>query len=585
MKILHYISAFSLPSETFIYDLINNLEDNGSDNYILTHNRQLEDERPFSKVKVIYEKVSFLKKVYFKLVDNWGVRNKKDVLAYIDKLKPDVIHAHFGTNGVKIYRLLQMLNLNIPLVISFHGTDTTMYPLQYKKYKKIVQSISNDERVVFSFPSEFLKLEFQKNFVLKNNTNQIVLPNSYNKNFNAENKKYFQNNKALKLISIGRLISVKGFQYLIHAVKILKKDLPNIELKIVGSGSEMYSLQLLIEQLSLNNEIKLIGVVKHNEISSLLCESDIYIQPSIVDKKTNQTESFGVAVVEAITSGLPVIVTDVGGLPGTVLGGCEFAKIIEPDNAKSIVDAVLEMARNCSDNIVFRNKIEDKYSQNKQLSNLLEIYKQGKKRKVKKIYNSVNFDSKSYWEERYRNGGNSGAGSYNAKAEYKANILNKIIEKYKINKLIEFGCGDGNNLRYYNIEYYTGIDVSKTAIDICISKYKNDKKKSFLYYEPSLFKSGGLKVTLTISFEVIFHLIEDDVFELYLYNLFDTSSKYVLVCSSNDNNMDDSANHVKHRKFTDSIPKEFKLVDEIITPQEGELKGFFSNFYLFKRVT
>ena len=105
MKILHYISAFSLPSETFIYDLINNLEDNGSDNYILTHNRQLEDERPFSKVKVIYEKVSFLKKVYFKLVDNWGVRNKKDVLAYIDKLKPDVIHAHFGTNGVKIYYL------------------------------------------------------------------------------------------------------------------------------------------------------------------------------------------------------------------------------------------------------------------------------------------------------------------------------------------------------------------------------------------------------------------------------------------------------------------------------------------------
>lgn len=202
--------------------------------------------------------------------------------------------------------------------------------------------------------------------------------------------------------------------------------------------------------------------------------------------------------------------------------------------------------------------------------------------RTKKMFKKIGFNSKNYWEDRYSKGGNSGAGSYDAKALYKAKVLNKIIENNNIENLIEFGCGDGNNLQYYNIPYYTGFDVSETAIKMCIEKYENDLFKSFIYYKPVLFKSGGLKADITISFEVIFHLIEDDVFNNYINNLFNSSSKYVLICSSNDSNRKDGASHVKHRKFTDSVPLGFSLIETIQTPEE-DLKGFFSDFYLYQR--
>jgi hypothetical protein len=203
--------------------------------------------------------------------------------------------------------------------------------------------------------------------------------------------------------------------------------------------------------------------------------------------------------------------------------------------------------------------------------------------KIKKKYNEVTFSSKKYWENRYSSGGNSGAGSYDVKAEYKARVLNRILKDHDIKNIIEFGCGDGNNLQYYNVEYYTGFDLSETAIKICLKMFSHDFKKSFIWYDPLLFKSGGLLTEMTISFEVIFHLIEDDVFEKYLKDLFNTSSKYVLICSSNDSTINDEAIHVKHRKFTDSIPSYFSLFEIVKTPQEGDLNGFFSDFYLFKR--
>jgi len=202
----------------------------------------------------------------------------------------------------------------------------------------------------------------------------------------------------------------------------------------------------------------------------------------------------------------------------------------------------------------------------------------------KKISNKNKFNSEKYWEERYKIGGDSGEGSYNKKAEYKAGVLNGIIKNYDIRNIIEFGCGDGNNLNYYRTQKYTGFDVSETAIKTCISKYKNDASKSFILYKPDLFKSGGLQAELTISFEVIFHLIEDGVFRKYMEDLFMTSSKYVLIFSSNDNKKKDPGVHVRHRKFTDFISSDFSLISVIKTPNEGELKDFFSDFYLYRRL-
>ncbi|MHA2939798.1 glycosyltransferase family 4 protein [Vibrio sp. RC27] len=377
MKVLHYISDFSLPSETFIYDMINNLDNNQTDNYILTHRRHLEDIRPFEKTKVIIENTNFINRVINKIYSQWFIVNEKEVLDFILELKPDVIHAHFGPNGAKIYNFVKKHKIDIKLVISFHGTDITMYPIKFKNYKKIVKEINN-RGIICTFPSQFLRREFQERIGVSDCNNQIVVPNSFNRSFEEPliDRNFLINNKKLiNLVSVGRLISCKGFESLIKAFIILEFEVSNIHLTIVGDGPQQDTLLNLINEHGLQRKITLTGMLTHNEVKSILHNSDIYIQPSIVDRKTNQTESFGIATLEAIVVGLPVIVTDVGGLPETVLGGDpKFAKIVKPNSPEIMASTIKEMLNLKCDNSAYREKVMFRYSRDQQVTNFLNIY-------------------------------------------------------------------------------------------------------------------------------------------------------------------------------------------------------------------
>ena len=79
------------------------------------------------------------------------------------------------------------------------------------------------------------------------------------------------------------------------------------------------------------------------------------------------------------------------------------------------------------------------------------------------------FNSKKYWNDRYVTGGNSGSGSYNNLAKFKGDVINNFIEKNQIKSIVDYGVGDGNQLKLFNTEnlIYTGIDVSKFIISKC----------------------------------------------------------------------------------------------------------------------
>lgn len=171
----------------------------------------------------------------------------------------------------------------------------------------------------------------------------------------------------------------------------------------------------------------------------------------------------------------------------------------------------------------------------------------------KKQSNKSQFSSKKYWEDRYSSGDNSGAGSYGRLADYKAEFINSFIEKEGVTRAIELGCGDGNQLGLINYPEYIGLDVSETSIEACGEKYRNDNKKSFFLYNPNLFYDnlGIFKSDTSLSLDVIFHLIEDSVYETYMKNLFEVAEKNVLIYSSNQHNSSNTSKHVKHRKFTE----------------------------------
>lgn len=193
--------------------------------------------------------------------------------------------------------------------------------------------------------------------------------------------------------------------------------------------------------------------------------------------------------------------------------------------------------------------------------------------------------SKKYWDDRYKSGGNSGAGSHNNLAEFKAEIINEFLDSKKIESVIEFGCGDGNQLKYFSPKKYFGYDVSKKAIQLCTKLYESDPTKKFY-----LMKSHNNETAeLTMSLDVIYHLIEDQVFSDYMNKLFDASTKFVIIYSSNTDARDLNTAHVKQRKFTDWVEQNktaFKLIEHIPNkyPFDGNAqRTSIADFFIYEK--
>lgn len=153
--------------------------------------------------------------------------------------------------------------------------------------------------------------------------------------------------------------------------------------------------------------------------------------------------------------------------------------------------------------------------------------------------------SANYWEQRYSEGGNSGAGSYTILAKFKADILNRFVEERRVTSVIEFGCGDGNQLGLANYPSYLGVDVSSTAVTICRERFSADPTKIFVLASDY----AGQKAGLSLSLDVVYHLVEDPVFDNYMRMLFDASSRYVIIYSSDTDGVEGNSDYIKHRKF------------------------------------
>ena len=126
------------------------------------------------------------------------------------------------------------------------------------------------------------------------------------------------------------------------------------------------------------------------------------------------------------------------------------------------------------------------------------------------------FDYIEYWNSRYSMGLSSGSGSEGLLAEFKIETINEYIKKDSIKTVVEFGCGDGVLLDKMNLEKYIGYDVSKKAIEICQNKFKNDRAKEFLIYNPNEYHRSIFRGELVVCLDVLYHIMIEINHELYM---------------------------------------------------------------------
>lgn len=192
--------------------------------------------------------------------------------------------------------------------------------------------------------------------------------------------------------------------------------------------------------------------------------------------------------------------------------------------------------------------------------------------------------SGNYWERRYQQGETSGAGSYGRLAEFKAEVLNAFVAEHHITSVLELGSGDGAQLQLADYPRYTGVDVAQTCIDQCRGTFASDTTKTFVH-------NNDLATVephdLALSLDVVYHLVEDQVFEKYMTDLFRLASRNVIVYASNVDKP--HAAHVRHRRFTDWVDRhatDWALIETIpnrypAAPGEETDDTSFADFYVF----
>jgi hypothetical protein len=194
--------------------------------------------------------------------------------------------------------------------------------------------------------------------------------------------------------------------------------------------------------------------------------------------------------------------------------------------------------------------------------------------------------SVDYWEERYRNGGNSGAGSYNRLAVFKADVLNHFVSQNGIQSVIEFGSGDGAQLELARYPQYIGVDVSPSVVELTRRRFAHDSSIQILHTSEF---TDGHRAELALSLDVIYHLVEDEIFEDYMNRLFGSATEFVIIYSSNEDGSAPSP-HVRHRHVTrwvDDNINDFSLINTIPNPYPFAAKDpdntSFADFFIYAR--
>ena len=284
--------------------------------------------------------------------------------------KPDLIHASYASG----YGLTaNLLNFH-PLVLSAWGSDIFEFPRKSFIHKKLIELNLNNADVIastsFAMAKEIKKLTRNKNIKITPfgiDTKQFKKCNSIKKNSN------------ITLGTIKNLSEVYGIDILIKSFalarkKLLKTDISlakRMRLKIVGSGEQKKVLLYLIRKLGISDISIIKERVKHHMVPKEMEDISIFCALS-------RQESFGVSILEASASGIPVITSNRGGLPEVVLNGVT-GLIIEHLNPDDASEAVLKLVKDKDlRGDLGKNGIKyinEKYKWDDSINKVVKIYK------------------------------------------------------------------------------------------------------------------------------------------------------------------------------------------------------------------
>ena len=268
------------------------------------------------------------------------------IVEVVEKYHLEVLHVHYAIpHAYAAYMAKQMLHekgISVKVVTTLHGTDITLVG-SHPTYKSAVEFSINNSDVVTSVSNDLRKTT-NKLFTIKNDIHVIhnfIDTQKYDKVHQLKcNRIAIANPNERILTHVSNFRPVKRIEDVINVFYEVQKTIPS-KLLLIGEGPDRAKAEHLVNKLQISNEVLFFG--NSSDVSKILCYSDVFLLPS-------QTESFGLAALEAMAAKTAVISTNTGGLPEVNIHGVtgylsDLGDVQDmADNAVSILenDEILE---------------------------------------------------------------------------------------------------------------------------------------------------------------------------------------------------------------------------------------------------
>ncbi len=338
MNLTYFINNYPTKHKIIIHDELFEMVRLGHKiNLVVTHGagNPLKEKVPFDiiylqkKINLSYIinslATSFLKssRHLSLLIKNLGI---KTALIYFSNYKkfgnPDRVHAHFANNAALKAMLFSKFK-NIPFSCTGHGSEILLYP---KPYLKDIILAAKPFITISKYNKEIL----EKKYSLPQDLIQV--------NYCGVDTQFFKPNRKnppaiFTITSVTALKAIKGLEYLIIACEYLKNDGIVFNCEIIGGGNLFGKHQKMIKDLKLENHVKLLGAKSQEEIKNKLDNTSIFVLPSL-------SEGIPVAVMEAMSMKLPVIATEITGLP-EIIKDQQTGFLVPPENARKLAQTII----------------------------------------------------------------------------------------------------------------------------------------------------------------------------------------------------------------------------------------------------
>ncbi|MCS3655572.1 colanic acid/amylovoran biosynthesis glycosyltransferase [Salinibacter ruber] len=284
------------------------------------------------------------------------------------EIDPDVMHAHFGTNGAMVRPVAQRLGL--PFVVTFYGADVSQkpsHPVWRSEYSKLwpvvdkVTVLSNEmgESVAqIGCPREKIEIVH-----LSRNLDEFT--------YQAPE------GRVETFLTVGRLTEKKGHFDAIRAVKNVVKSHPAVRLRIVGDGPLRDSLETYIREQGLESHVRLLGAIPNREVAKEMDEADAFLLCS-KEASGGDREGTPTVLVEAQAMGLPCVSTHHAGIPEMLPE--ENHHLLAPEgDVHAISDRMKGLMGNSEEQLqsiaeAGRAMVDREYNLQKEVSRLRELY-------------------------------------------------------------------------------------------------------------------------------------------------------------------------------------------------------------------